>query len=145
MIKYIHGNLFNSNAQVIVNPVNTVGIMGKGLALKFKRRYPRMFKHYYYFCKYGYLTVGKLWLCTFTHPWVLNFPTKQNWRDASKLSYVRLGLQKFVNNYQRLHISSIAFPKIGAGLGGLDWKTQVQPLMTKYLSNLPINVYIYIY
>lgn len=143
MIEYIEGNIFDSPAQVIVNTVNTVGVMGKGLALSFKKRYPDMFESYKKVCEKHQLTIGKLMLYKEADHWILLFPTKENWRKPSKLEYIEKGLMKFVNTYAEKHITSIAFPKLGCGNGELDWNL-VRPLMEKYLKPLPIDVYIYL-
>ena len=142
MIEYIEGDIFESPAQVIVNPTNTVGVMGKGLALSFKQRYPEMFKKYKAVCKNHLFSVGKLMLFYETDHWVLLFPTKEHWRGPSKLEYIEKGLLKFVQTYESKNITSIAFPKLGCGNGELDW-ADVKPLMEKYLKDLPIDVYVY--
>ena len=143
MISYIEGDIFESPAQVIVNTVNTVGVMGKGLALDYKRRYPNMFDKYRIACEKRNLTIGKLMLFYEPDHWILLFPTKENWRNPSKIEYIEKGLMKFVQTYSAKNISSIAFPKLGCGNGELDWNT-VKPIMDSYLRNLPIDVYIYI-
>lgn len=143
MIEYIQGNIFDSPAQVIVNTVNTVGVMGKGLALSFKQRYPEMFKKYRTACEKKQLTVGKLMLFYEADHWILLFPTKENWRNPSKMEYIEKGLIKFVNTYANKNITSIAFPMLGCGNGELLWD-DVKPLMEKYLKPLPINIYIYL-
>lgn len=143
MIKYIEGNIFDSPAQVIVNTVNTVGVMGKGLALSFKQRYPEMFECYKKSCEKHQLTIGKLMLWYAPDHWLLLFPTKENWRNPSRLEYIEKGLMKFVNTYVDKNITSIAFPRLGCGNGELDWN-DVKPLMEKYLKDLPIDVYIYL-
>lgn len=143
MIEYIEGDIFESPAQVIVNTVNTVGVMGKGLALSFKRRYPEMFEKYRKACEKKQLTIGKLMLFYEADHWVLLFPTKENWRNPSKLEYIEQGLEKFCRTYDEKHITSIAFPRLGCGNGALDWK-EVRPMMEHYLAKLPINVYIYL-
>lgn len=143
MIEYIEGNIFNSPAQVIVNTVNTVGVMGKGLALSFKKRYPKMFEAYKRACDKHQLTIGKLMLYYAPDHWILMFPTKENWRNPSKLEYLEAGLHKFVNTYAEKGITSIAFPKLGCGNGELLW-SDVKPVMEKYLKQLPITVYIYV-
>lgn len=143
MIEYIEGDIFDSPAQVIVNTVNTVGVMGKGLALAFKKRYPDMFESYKKVCEKNQLSIGKLMLYQEADHWILLFPTKENWRNPSKLEYIEKGLMKFVTTYAERHINSIAFPKLGCGNGELDWNL-VRPLMEKYLKFLPIDVYIYI-
>ena len=142
MIKYIKGDLFSSPAQVLVNTVNLDGVMGKGIALKFKRLYPDMFKKYQYFCENKMLEIGKLWLYKSETKWILNFPTKIHWRNPSKIEYIERGLQKFVAMYKDKNITSIAFPKLGCGNGGLKWE-DVKPLMDYYLKNLPIDIYVY--
>lgn len=145
MLMYVNSNLFDSPAQVLVNTVNTVGVMGKGIALQFKKLYPEMFRNYQHFCENGALTVGKLYLYKAPGKWILNFPTKKNWRNKSQLAYIEAGLQKFVATYQEKEIESISFPQLGTGNGGLDWEREVQPLMEKYLRKLPIKVYVHIY
>lgn len=143
MITYLKGDIFSSPAQVLVNTVNTVGVMGKGVALEFKKRYPEMFDVYERVCGAKKLDVGKLLLWRGAEKWVLMFPTKKHWRNPSKPEYVEAGLQKFVDTYAEKGITSIAFPRLGCGNGGLDW-TLVQPLMERYLKRLPIPVYIYV-
>ncbi|WP_051906425.1 MULTISPECIES: macro domain-containing protein [unclassified Sulfurospirillum] len=142
MITYVRTNLFESNAQVLVNPVNIVGVMGKGLASDFKRLYPEMFHAYQKYCESGHLSIGKLQLFKTSNKWILNFPTKLNWRNPSKIEYIEQGLQKFVDNYERLGIQSISFPMIGCGNGGLDWDI-VKEVMERYLKKLPIDIYIH--
>ncbi|WP_321778152.1 macro domain-containing protein [Sulfurimonas sp.] len=143
MIIYTRTNIFESNAQVLVNTVNTVGVMGKGLAKEFKRIYPDMFDSYQKYCENGIFTIGKLQIYKTSNKWVMNFPTKENWRNASTVEYVELGLQKFVEQYQIQGIKSVSFPMLGCGNGGLDWENVVKPLMYKYLKNLPIDIFIH--
>jgi O-acetyl-ADP-ribose deacetylase (regulator of RNase III) len=143
MIVYVTDNLFNSPAQVLVNTVNTVGVMGKGIALEFKQIYPDMFRKYVDYCELGEIQIGKLLLYKTPHKWVLNFPTKQHWRNPSKPEYIEAGLQKFRLSYVQMGIHSIAFPALGCGNGELDFERQVRPLMEEYLSDLPIDVFIY--
>lgn len=143
MLEYIEGDIFNSPAQVIVNTVNTVGVMGKGLALSFKRRYPSMFEAYRRACEKKQLTIGKLMLYYAPDHWILMFPTKENWRNPSKIEYLEAGLSKFVRSYADKGITSIAFPRLGCGNGELLWEN-VKPVMERYLKPLPITVYIYL-
>ena len=145
MITYVVGDLFTSPAKVLVNTVNTVGVMGKGIAKDFKRIYPEMFERYQYFCEQGMFNVGQLWLYKTPHKWILNFPTKEDWRGKSKIEYLEKGLRKFKDTYDEKGIESISFPMLGCGHGGLDWEREVQPLMEKYLQPLPINVYIHVF
>jgi len=143
MITYVTGNLFHSPAQVLVNTVNIVGVMGKGVAYEFKRIYPEMFEQYRVLCEQGKLQIGTLWLYKSRNKWVLNFPTKKHWRNPSHPDYIRAGLDKFRQIYVDWGIHSIAFPPLGCGNGELDFETQVRPLMEQYLHNLPIDIFIY--
>ena len=146
-ITYVDYNLFDSDAQVLVNTVNTVGVMGKGIAKEFKKRYPEMFEKYKKICKSGRFKTGELWLYNIpdSNRRVLNFPTKRHWRGRSKVEYIESGLEKFVRTYEEKGIASISFPMLGSSNGGLDWETQVKPLMEKYLKDLPIEVRIHLY
>lgn len=143
MLKYVRGDIFNSPAQVLVNTVNTVGVMGKGIALSFKKKYPEMFTIYRKACDKHQLVIGKLMLWYGPDHWILNFPTKEHWRNPSKMEYIEKGLMAFQRKYADYNITSIAFPKLGCGNGELDWE-QVKPLMEKYLKELPIDIYIYL-
>ena len=143
MILYVKGDLFQSPAQVLVNTVNTVGVMGRGIALEFKRLFPEMYRQYREMCEQRQFEIGMLWLYKSPNKWVLNFPTKEHWRYPSRVEYIEAGLQKFVNSYADMEIHSIAFPALGCGNGKLDFETQVRPLMEKYLRQLPIEVFIY--
>lgn len=145
MLIYVEDDIFKTPAKVLVNAVNTVGVMGKGIAKDFKRLYPDMFKKYQRYCEDGLLDVGKLWLYQNCNKGVLNFPTKKSWRQPSKVEYIESGLKKFVDTYTSHGITSIAFPKIGCGNGELDWDRTVHPLILKYLKALPIDIFIYSY
>ena len=144
--KICKGNIFNSKAQTIVNTVNCVGVMGKGIALVFKLRYPKMFDEYSGLCKKHMISPGKLWIYKGEPeaPWVLNFPTKFHWKYPSKIEYIESGLQKFVDTYKEKGITSIAFPMLGTHNGGLD-KEEVRSLMERYLNkcDIPIEIYDY--
>lgn len=143
-IEYVEGDIFEAKTQVVVNTVNCKGVMGKGLALQFKKKYPGMYRDYKLKCKEGKIKIGKpdLYKGTLGY-WILNFPTKNDWRQKSQLEYIEDGLAYFKKKYKEWGITSIAFPKLGCQLGGLDW-TQVRPKMEKYLSDLPgLKVEIY--
>ncbi|WP_187427127.1 macro domain-containing protein [Rossellomorea marisflavi] len=127
-----------------MNTVNTVGVMGKGIAKTFKEVYPEMFSEYQILCEKKLLTIGKLWIYKTPNKWVLNFPTKKHWRSPSKIEYIEAGLKKFVQSYDQKGIDSIAFPPLGCGNGGLNWENEVKPLMEKYLNDLPIEVFIHL-
>ncbi|MGH7578417.1 MAG: macro domain-containing protein, partial [Longimicrobiales bacterium] len=115
MLTYVSGDLFRSPAQTLVNTVNTVGVMGKGVALTFKHSYPEMFKRYRALCEAGEYDIGKLFLWRTPHKWVLNLPTKKHWRNPSRPEYVEAGLNAFVRNFEKMRISSVAFPPLGCG------------------------------
>ena len=142
MVSYIEGNIFDTPAQVIVNPVNTVGVMGKGLALAFRKRYPKMFDAYRSTCERRQLSTGKLMLYREPDHWILLFPTKEHWRNPSRIEYIQAGLEKFVDTYAAKGITSAAFPRLGCGNGELDWQ-QVRPVMESFLNPLPIDIWIY--
>lgn len=147
MITYVVGeSIFDSKAQCLVNPVNTVGIMGKGLALEFKRHYPDMFSSYRKMCEEGALKIGQV---AFWAPKnrpnhiICIFPTKVHFRNKSFIHNIEKGLQSFVKYAPIMNITSAAFPKLGCGLGGLDFENHVQPLMERILgeTNLDIEIY----
>ena len=145
-ITILRGNIFNSHSQTIVNTVNCVGVMGKGIALVYKLRYPQLFEKYQAVCKKGLLEIGKLWLYKeeVNAPWVLNFPTKKHWKYPSEYEYIEAGLKKFIATYKEKGIQSIAFPLLGANNGGLD-SNKVLEIMKEYLTRCDIPVEIYLY
>jgi O-acetyl-ADP-ribose deacetylase (regulator of RNase III) len=143
MLSYVKGNLFLSPARVLVNTVNTVGVMGKGLAKQFKGISPSMFREYKRMCDEGEMTIGKSMLYKTPNKWILNFPTKEHWNRPSRIEYIEEGLREFRRTYSAKGIESIAFPPLGCGQGGLNFREDVQPLMEKYLGDLPIQVFIY--
>ena len=144
MITYLCGDLFESPAKVLVNTVNTVGVMGKGIALKFKRIYPEMFEAYRNHCERGNLDIGQLFLYKTPNKWVLNFPTKKHWRNPSRVEYIEAGLRKLRARCSEMGMTSIAFPELGCGNGGLDFEAQVKPLMEHYLGSLSVPTFIYL-
>ncbi len=137
------GDIFQSEAQTIVNTVNCIGVMGKGLALSFKTEYPDMFLAYTEICEKRLLDIGKLWLYKTDEKWILSFPTKYDWRLPTNEHYLELGLQKFLNTYKRKGITSIAFPLLGANNGKLDPKVSLD-IMLHYLNQCDIPVSIYL-
>jgi O-acetyl-ADP-ribose deacetylase (regulator of RNase III) len=142
MLVYLRTDLFTSPAQTLVNTVNTIGVMGKGVAKTFKARFPEMFREYKEYCDRGELRVSSLMLWRGPEKWVLNFPTKTTWRLPSKIEYVETGLRRFVEAYEELGITSVSFPPLGCGNGNLDWN-EVKPRMEKYLKRVEIPVYIH--
>lgn len=142
-VKVVQGDMFKSSAQTLVNTINCVGAMGKGIALEFKKRYPVMYDRYRQLCNDGLIQPGKLWLFKTDDKWVLNFPTKEHWRNPSKKEYIEKGLIKFVETYKNKGITSIAFPMLGCNNGGLN-KKDVLPVMIKYLEmcdGLEVEIY----
>lgn len=137
------GDMFESRCGTIVNTVNCVGAMGKGIALEFKKRYPEMYREYVDKCRLGEVKPGKPYIYNNADGTrILNFPTKDHWRSPSRLSYVMDGLDWFVKHYEEYGVKSIAFPPLGCGNGGLTWET-VGPLMYRKLCDLPIEIEIY--
>lgn len=141
-IQYISSSIFESRLQTLVNPVNTVGVMGKGLAAEFKHRYPEMFKRYKEHCEAGALTIGKLHLYQARWRLILNFPTKKYWKDPSELEWIEIGLKKLAAIYEEKGIISLAMPQLGCGNGGLGWE-DVQPLIERYMEPLPIPIHVH--
>ena len=139
MIVYRAGNLLKDDAQVLVNPVNCVGTMGKGLAKAFKLAFPSNDDEYRNRCRRHLLRPGRLFIHTLpgtTPPrYVVNFPTKDHWKDPSKIEYIDRGLIVLARTITDRKISSIALPALGTGLGGLKWEP-VHQLMLHHLSNL---------
>jgi O-acetyl-ADP-ribose deacetylase (regulator of RNase III)/uncharacterized protein YwgA len=147
MIKYIEGDILASNAQALVNTVNTVGVMGKGIALQFKNAFPDNFKFYYETCKKGEIRIGKLFV---THDRnlntgdkiIINFPTKKDWRKPSEYSFIEEGLDDLVKVIQKYQIESVALPPLGAGNGGLEWE-KVKKIINQKLGLLKTEISIY--
>jgi len=142
MIHIVEGDLFTAETQTIVNTINCVGAMGKGIALEFKKRYPDMFLKYKKLCNQGLIQIGKLWVYKAPDKWILNFPTKDHWKNNTEIQYLVMGLGKFMKTYKEKGITSIAFPLLGANNGGLDPKL-VLDLMVNFLKECDIPVYIY--
>jgi len=145
MIKIISGNIFTSTCQTLVNTVNTQGVMGAGIALEMKLRYPEMFLKYASLCERHLIEIGKLWIYEVSYDrQILNFPTKTNWKQPSRVDYLERGLRKFVTTYEERGIESIAFPLLGADKGGLD-QDYVIKLMQKEMDSVTIPIEIYKY
>lgn len=124
MIHFVKGNIFDSKAEALVNAINTVGVMGKGIALKFKNRYPENYKVYKAACDDKTLKTGiVLAVKESDGKTIINFPTKQHWKDASEYQFIELGLIALKESIKEHKIKSIALPALGCGLGGLKWYT----------------------
>ena len=141
--KELSGNLFNSSAEALVNTVNCVGAMGKGIALEFRRRFPGMFEEYQQLCEQRLLRPGQIWPYKQSKPMVLNFAIKNDWHFPSRVEWIEECLSKFVANRERLAVSSVAFPWMGAMNGGIPIET-IKSVMREHLENIPgldIEVY----
>lgn len=147
MIHYQTGNLLDSDAMALVNTVNTIGVMGKGIALQFKNMFPNNFKLYANACKEKEVKIGRL-LVTEEETLlkgkkiIINFPTKTNWRLPSEYNYIEAGMTELVKVLKEKNIKTIAIPPLGSGNGGLDWN-KVKVIMEKHLSGLACEIYIY--
>ena len=145
MLTFASGDIFAQPADVLVNPVNCVGVMGRGLAAQFKRRYPAVFRAYREACRAGELRPGRVLLlpagsarpCAIAH-----FPTKRHWRDPSRVEDIDAGLRHLATTIRRLRVPSIAVPPLGCGLGGLDWHT-VRPLIAARLHGLDCAIAVF--
>lgn len=140
MIRFVQGDLLHAPVDAVVNAVNTVGVMGKGLALAFKQRFPDSFLGYAAACKGGKVTVGRMFVTRnleLVGPgWIIHFPTKQDWRQPSKVEWIESGLADLKNVVVANGIRSIAIPRLGCGLGGLQWE-QVRPMLVAAFEELP--------
>lgn len=140
------GDLFTSAAEALINPVNTEGTMGAGLALKFRERYPAMCQEYIEVCKRRMLEVGTLhwWHTGETNPkFVVNFPTKRLWREPSRLEWIDAGLETLCAQVKARNVESLALPALGCGLGGLPWDKVRAKIYKRLRSLVGIEVYLY--
>lgn len=141
MIIDTSGDLFLSTAKTLLNPVNSVGVMSRGISREFKRSFPTMYTSYKTLCDAGQLTIGDVWLYTSMHKWVLNVPIRKHWRSHARLEHLERGLQKIVSIYAEQGITSLAVPRLDDELAPLAWD-EVRPLLNAYLGPLPIPVYL---
>lgn len=147
MIRYTTGNILDSSAEALVNTVNTVGVMGKGIALQFKRAFPHNFEVYKQACLNGELKTGRVLVVkdselVLGERLIVNFPTKQHWKMPSQYEFVESGLIALVAYFQANTVKSMAMPALGCGNGGLDWY-QVKPIIERHLSQLEMAVWVY--
>jgi O-acetyl-ADP-ribose deacetylase (regulator of RNase III)/uncharacterized phage-associated protein len=146
MLQYRSGNLLDASADALVNTVNEVGVMGKGVALMFKERFPESSRAYIEASKTGEVRVGQMFVTETNElfpKWIIHFPTKKHWRNPSKLSWVKDGLEDLVRVIREYGISSVALPPLGCGNGGLLW-SDVRPLIDNALAGLPdVDVVVY--
>jgi O-acetyl-ADP-ribose deacetylase (regulator of RNase III) len=143
MIEIAKGNILEADAEALVNTVNCVGFMGKGIALQFKQAFPSNFKAYEAACRAGGVVPGRMFIFDneqLINPrYIINFPTKRHWRGKSRMSDIRSGLKALVSDVRRLGVRSIAVPPLGCGLGGLDWG-EVRPLIERAFAELSDDV-----
>lgn len=143
MFKALIGNMFDSKAQTLVNTVNCVGVMGKGVALEFKRRFPAMYDDYLLRCQRKEVRLGFPYLYKdLSGVHIVNFPTKDHWRSPSRLQDIERGLDFLAEHVAEWKISSMAMPPLGCGNGGLEW-AEVGPLIYRKLHELPIDIEVY--
>jgi O-acetyl-ADP-ribose deacetylase (regulator of RNase III) len=147
MISLKHGDILNAKVEAIVNTVNCVGVMGKGIALQFKMKYPENYRFYKTVCDQGRMMVGKVLVFEQQPPnnpkYIINFPTKRHWKGKSTIQDISKGLSSLINEIKQLKIKSIAIPALGSGLGGLDWQ-QVKSMIVDEFSLFPeIDVWLY--
>jgi len=143
MFKVMIGDLFESQAQTLVNTVNCVGVMGKGVAEQFKKRFPAMFDDYLRRCEENAVRLGEPYLYRdLSGASIVNFPTKGHWRSSSRLADIERGLDYFVSHLVEWNITSVAMPPLGCGNGGLEW-AEVGPLLYRKLHKLPIDIELY--
>lgn len=147
MVTYAQGNLLEADVDAVVNTVNTVGIMGKGIALMFKEQFPRNFEAYARACDAGEVRIGKMFVTQnkelFGPKWIINFPTKTHWRAKTQIEWVEEGLKDLVRVIREKNVHSIAIPPLGCGNGGLNWQ-DVRPLIESALGELDgVNAIVY--
>jgi O-acetyl-ADP-ribose deacetylase (regulator of RNase III) len=147
MIRYTQGNLLEAPVEAVVNTVNTVGVMGKGIALMFKERFPENNKAYEAACRAGEVRVGGMFVTAGMElggpRWIINFPTKENWRNPTKLEWVASGLSALKEEIVKKGIRSLALPPLGCGNGGLEWSL-VRPMIEEALGDLDgVEVVVY--
>ena len=147
MIKYITGNILESNADALINTVNTVGVMGKGIALQFKKAYHNNYKAYVDACKRNEIKIGKVFVVkdinlSSGEKYIINFPTKKDWRNPSEYGFIDAGLNDLIRVLKEYNIQSVAIPPLGAGNGGLEWE-KVKKIIEHKLSNLDIEIAVY--
>lgn len=141
-VRILEGDLLKSSMQALVNTVNTIGIMGKGVALAFKKQYPDMFRDYVERCDRGEVRLGEPYVYPASDHLIVNFPTKQHWRSVSRLSDIEAGLDYLEHHYREWQIKSLAVPPLGCGNGQLEWRV-VGPILLRHLKRLDIPVELY--
>ena len=145
MIHFVHGNMFDTKYDAYINPVNCKGVMGAGLALEFKYKYPINFEAYKVVCKSGALKPGGIYYTVQDHTVIINFATKDHWKDPSRIEWIEAGCNR-LKDYLKENphkIKNIAIPKLGCGLGGLNWNDVRYILLTSFEDLYNVDIYIY--
>ena len=147
MIRFTKGNILQADVEALVNTVNTVGIMGKGIALAFKKAFPLNYKLYKEACDNKKFTVGSMFTTKtgqLMPKFIINFPTKEHWKRRSKIDFVKSGMKELVKTIKTNEIKSIAIPPLGCGNGGLNWN-EVKPIIVNELQSINKNIEVIIY
>lgn len=143
-MRILVGDMLKSKAQTLINTVNCVGVMGKGIALEFKNRFPDMFDDYVRRCERNEVKPGVPYLYkTLFPPQIINFPTKDHWKSISKVSDIERGLKQLAEYYKEWGVTSLAVPPLGCGNGQLEWRV-VGPMIYRFVKDLPIPVEMYV-
>jgi O-acetyl-ADP-ribose deacetylase (regulator of RNase III) len=148
MIELVKGDLLAAKTDALVNAVNTVGVMGKGIALQFRQRFPAMSAAYELACRTGEVRIGRVYVFDRgerVEParWIINFPTKRHWREPSRQADVEAGLVDLIGTVQRLKVRSIAIPPLGCGLGGLLWEDVHPRIEAAFATLADVHVLLY--
>jgi len=143
-IHFVLGDLLESKTEVLVNPVNCYGVMGKGLALQFKKKYPSYFQQYKGLCDDGMIRLGRVHLHqNAAFPAIVSFPTKNHWSDKSLLENIDQGLSSLSEAIESMQVKSIAIPQLGCGFGGLPWESVRELIVNRLSHHHDCDIYVY--
>lgn len=149
MIEFVKGDIFENPSNVLVNAVNCMGAAGRGLALQFRQKFPKMFRDYQTVCRNGALRVGYIHIWQNPNPqpeWIINFPTKDHWKNPSKIEYITDGLEALVTWVKQQKITSISIPPLGCGLGKLPWpsvRAEILKAFAEFENEQSVKIVIY--
>lgn len=147
-LQFTKGDMLAATHEAVVNTVNCKGKMGRGLALQFKKRFPKMFLNYKRYCDEGRLKPGDMhvYQSDESPKWIVNFPTKDHWRNPSKMEYITTGLKSLIDFLKKEHITDIAIPPLGCGLGGLHWyqvRAEIKKAFDAWAPDYDVRVTVY--